>query len=206
MKISNMTAKTALEVQDTDVLVIEDGIDTKQITVAELREYLLSSGISKAMKIMINETLDNVAAALNAAKYVMSQTQYYKVSVVIPDDSGVIQISFKNAETDTWLTKDDLDVLFVTGGPSKIEIMVSNILTVPTNVEIIASEETVDMGIIKLQFTGLESNDIADITYDDVYITIPETEEYQYVLTIEPDLFSNAVPYVSEVVYVEDRR
>ncbi len=199
MKISNMTTKTALEIQDTDVLVIEDGEDTKQVTVAELRTYMLSSGISKTMKIMINETLDKVATALNTAKYIITQSQSYKVSVTINDDSGVIQLSLEDTETGTWLTQDGLNTLFTSDSHSVIEVNVDDILITPTAVEIISAEDATDIGIIKLQFTGLTHNNIASITYEDIYVTIPATEEYQYDFTIEPVLFTNNVPYVDDI-------
>ena len=54
MKIKDLTSKTSFEVNENDVLVIEDGEDTKQITVKEFREYLLGSGITKTTKMLIN--------------------------------------------------------------------------------------------------------------------------------------------------------
>lgn len=199
MKISNMTAKTALEIQDTDVLIIEDGEDTKQVTVAELRTYMLSSGISKAMKIMINETLDKITTALNTAKYVITQSKSYNVSITINDDSGVMQLSLEDTETGTWLTQDDLNALFTPDSHSVIEVNVDDILIAPTAVEIISAEDDTNIGIIKLQFTGLTHNNIANITYEDIYVTIPTTEEYQYNFITEPALFTNNVPYVDDI-------
>ncbi len=47
MKIKEMTAKTSLEIQVTDVFIIEDLEDTKQVSVAELVEYLFASDMAK---------------------------------------------------------------------------------------------------------------------------------------------------------------
>ena len=63
MKIKDMTTKTSLEVEDTDLLVIEDGEDTKSITVGEFKKLLnLSSdaNVQKTVKTIVNETLDNM--------------------------------------------------------------------------------------------------------------------------------------------------
>ena len=71
MKISNMTAKTSLEIQDTDVLVIEDQEDTKQVSIAALRDFL-NTTYEENTKKLINQTIDNVITLLQEAKYVIS--------------------------------------------------------------------------------------------------------------------------------------
>lgn len=47
MKIKEMTAKTSLEIQATDVFIIEDLEDTKQVSAAELVEYLFAGDMAK---------------------------------------------------------------------------------------------------------------------------------------------------------------
>ena len=64
MKIKNLTTKTSLEIEDSDVLVIEDMEGTKQITMQEFKEYLLNNGITKSTKMLINQMMDNVITSL----------------------------------------------------------------------------------------------------------------------------------------------
>ena len=47
MKIKEMTSKTSLEIQATDVFLIEDLEDTKQVSAAELVEYLFAGDMAK---------------------------------------------------------------------------------------------------------------------------------------------------------------
>ena len=59
MKINDMIAKTALEIQDTDILVIQDGEDTKQVSIADLKEYLcesLSINTKKIINLFLSKT------------------------------------------------------------------------------------------------------------------------------------------------------
>lgn len=46
MKIKSLTPKTALEVQPTDMFLIEDQEDTKQISAEELAKYLFENNIA----------------------------------------------------------------------------------------------------------------------------------------------------------------
>ena len=65
MKINDMTAKTSLEIQDTDILVIQDGEDTKQVSVADLRDFLNTTS-DKNVKKLINQTIDNIIVSLQS--------------------------------------------------------------------------------------------------------------------------------------------
>ena len=47
MKIKEMTSKTSLEIQASVVFLIEDLEDTKQVTAAELVEYLFAGDTAK---------------------------------------------------------------------------------------------------------------------------------------------------------------
>lgn len=207
MKINNMTAKTSLEIQDTDILVIQDGEDTKQVTVADLRTYMIASGLDKNTKTLINETLDNIAVSILASKYVVSELKSYTIKTWIDSVNGTIQIALKDA-MDKWLTVEDIFTLFATEDEHPIQVLiaeaylspeVSNILAFnaeyPDNID----SELVDAGFIRLQYNGLTQNEIAGITYDDIKISLAETEEFRYEFIGSPDLFENSVPYEESI-------
>lgn len=107
MKIHDLTTKKALEVELTDLLVIEDAEKTKAITVAEFMECV---GIhqDRPFKEMVNETLDKVIKSLEEAKYKFDYDQYFKLNIWIGSDSGNIQIAVLDTDTNKWLTRDEL--------------------------------------------------------------------------------------------------
>ena len=75
MKIQDMPSKESLEVQDTDLLVIEDIEDTKKITIKDLKEYLMKDeGIENKVKRYINNAIDNIVTALNESKLKIKET------------------------------------------------------------------------------------------------------------------------------------
>ena len=84
-----MTAKTSLEIQDTDILVIQDGEDTKQVSVADLRDFINITS-EKNTKKLINQTIDNVIASLQATKYVISELRSFMINSWIGSISGNI--------------------------------------------------------------------------------------------------------------------
>lgn len=213
-----MSAKTSLEIQDTDVLIIQDGEDTKQVSVGELRDYLVSRGVSKSTKMLINETLDNVINSLKASKYIISELITYTMNTVINDvESGDIFITLKNATTGKWLTAQDIVNLLVPneeGYLTKrfvIKVMIDDIFRDCVSYDVRDANEISDIipesniGYIKAHFDGLTQNEIAGITYEDILITVENTE-YTIVLPIEdvhdyefvgdPGLFNNNVPHV----------
>ena len=59
--------------------------------------------------------------------------------------------------------------------------------------------EASDAGFIKAHFNGLIPNEIAGITYNDIKLELPETEEYRYLFNGDPDSFANAVPYTESI-------
>ena len=99
MKIKDMTQKTFLEVEDSDLLVIEDAEDTKSITVSDLKKYL-ASDYDKNTKRIINQTLDNIIASLSASQYVLEKRKTYRINTWIGSTSGNIQITLKDIDTD----------------------------------------------------------------------------------------------------------
>lgn len=221
MKISNLTAKTSLEIQETDILVIEDAEGTKQVTVKEFKEYLMNNGITKSTKMLINDMMDNVINSLKASKYVISELITHKMNVTINDvASGDIYITLQNVGTEKWLTREEIETLLAPneeGFYTKnfvINVMVADAYVPCTEYSIHDANEINDVtpegniGYIRAHYEGLTQNEIAGITYDDIMITLEDTEltivlpvedvhEYQFVG--DPDMFNNNVPYTQSI-------
>lgn len=200
MKIKSLAQKTVLEIADNDVLVIEDEQDTKQITVADLREYFLSSGVDTNTKKLINQTLENISASLLAAKYVVSELLTYEVSAWI-ENLEYITIALR--KDGSWLTTTEIFNLFADADMSAIKVLVADTyVTADSNViedGILKSDTTMTVGTVKLHFAGLTQNEVAGITYDDIEIELEETEEFRYEFTGVPELFSNDISYVEDI-------
>ena len=215
MKINDMIAKTALEIQDTDILVIQDGEDTKQVSVADLKEYLCES-LSINTKKIINQTIDNIIASLQATKYVVSVLRTFMINSWIGSTSGNIQMSIKDIDNDKWLTVDEIIALTnpnEDGEPQNdfsIKVMVGDVLKNAESytVKRFTAEhpsgtnqvlEDSDAGFIKAHFEGLTQNEIANIKFDNIKIELQETEEYRYIFTTDENSFANAVSYVENI-------
>ena len=215
MKINDMIVKTALEIQDTDILVIQDGEDTKQVSIADLKEYLCES-LNINTKKIINQTIDNIIASLQATKYVVSVLRTFMINSWIGSTSGNIQMSIKDIDNDKWLTVDEIIALTnpnENGEPQNdfsIKVMVGDVLknaesyTVkrftaehPSGTNQILEDS--DAGFIKAHFEGLTQNEIANIKFDNIKIELQETEEYRYIFTTDENSFANAVSYVENI-------
>lgn len=221
MKISNLTAKTSLEIDENDVLVIEDKEDTKQVSVKEFKEYLINNGITKSTKMLINEMMDNVINSLKASKYIISELLTYKMNTTIYDaTSGDVYITLKNVNTDKWLTKKDIEALLVPDEEGLftknfiINVLVADVYVQSSSYSIHdANEENEvvpegNIGYIKAHFDGLTQNEIAGITYDDIMVTtentemtiiIPIEDNHEYEFIGDPELFNNNVPYTQSI-------
>lgn len=220
MKISNLTSKTAIEIQDTDILVIEDSAETKKITVKEFRDYLMNNGITKSTKMLINEMMDSVIHSLQASKYVISELLTFKMNTVINDAAlGDIFITLKDVNTDKWLTGDEIKALLMPDADGQysrdfiINVLVDNVYVKSISYSIHDASEVSDIvpegniGYIKAHF-DLDQNQIAGITYDDIMITMDDTEvtfvlpiedKHEYKFVGDPDYFNNRVPYVQNI-------
>ena len=220
MKIKNLNTKTSLEIEESDVLVIEDGEDTKQITVKEFKEYLIKNGISKNTKILINQMMDNVIESLKASKYVISELLTYKMNTTVSDVDGTIYITLQDTRTDKWLTAKDIEALLF---PNDDDVYTkSYVISVLVNDAYVRCssysihdgnkiDEVVpegNIGYIKAHFDGLTQNDVANITYDKIMITIEDTEiviaipvedMHEYEFVGDPDMFNNNVPFVQNI-------
>ena len=72
-----------------------------------------------------------------------------------------------------------------------------NVISVLKNAKTVL--EASNAGFIKAHFDGLMPNEIAGITYDDIKLELPETEEYKYLFNGDPNSFANAVPYIDSI-------
>ena len=208
MKINNMTAKTSLEIEDSDILVIQDGEDTKQVSVGEFKEFLINSSETNTKK-LINQTLDNVIASLTASKYDVSVLKTYTIGAWIGSTSGNVQIILKDNDTNKWLTEAELND-FVAKEEFNVYLMIKDLLVSATAfvVKDFVTEhptgtnpvlEADNAGFIKAHFDNLTQNEIANITCDDVIIHQKDTEDFRYMFNHDKDSFTNSVPYVESV-------
>jgi hypothetical protein len=197
MKIKSLTQKTMLEINDNDVLVIEDEHETKHVTVADLREYLMLSGVTETKK-LINQTLDAISESLLSIKFVMQETKAYEVVVTIVDTENV-HLNLKDTSTGNFLTGEEL-VTLLFNNDYTIQMSVDNVYEVPDIVPVIVeTEEDVPIGVIKAHFANLAQNAVAVVTYSDIEFIIPETETIKYQFITSSEAFTNNVPYVEDV-------
>ena len=208
MKINNMTAKTSLEIEDSDILVIQDGEDTKQVSVGEFKKFLIDSSEINSKK-LINQTLDNVIASLTASKYDVSVLKTYTIGAWIGSTSGNVQIILKDNDTNKWLTEAELNN-FVAKEEFNVYLMINDLLVSATSfgVKDFVTEhptgtnpvlEADNAGFIKAHFDNLTQNEIANITCDDVIIHQKDTEDFRYMFNHDKDSFTNSVSYVESV-------
>ena len=208
MKINNMTAKTSLEIEDSDILVIQDGEDTKQVSVGEFKEFLINSSETNTKK-LINQTLDNVIASLTASKYDVSVLKTYTIGAWIGSTSGNVQIILKDNDTNKWLTEAELND-FVAKEEFNVYLMIKDLLVSATSfvVKDFVTEHPIgtnpvleadNAGFIKAHFDNLTQNEIANITCDDVIIHQKDTEDFRYTFNHDKDSFTNSVSYVESV-------
>ena len=215
MKINDMTAKTSLEIQDTDILIIQDGEDTKQVSVADLRDFLNITS-DKNTKKLINQTIDNIIASLQATKYIVSELRSFMINSWIGSTSGNIQIAIKDLDNNKWLTANEIvkltnpDENGIAQNDFIIKVMIAGVYNIAVSYTIMDFNtehpsgtntilEASDAGFIKAHFNGLMPNEIAGITYSDIKLELPETKEYRYLFNVDPDSFANAVPYTNSI-------
>lgn len=218
MKISNLTTKTSIEIQDTDLLVIEDAAETKSVTIKEFREYLMNNGITKSTKLLINEMVDNFISSLQSAKFLVSDLFTYVMNVTINDaESGDILIALKDNNTDKWLAVEDMVALLAPnedGYATKefvINVLIDDVYVKSSSYTIYDASALAEIvpegsvGYIVAHFDGLTQNQIASISYDDIIITLesnevtislPIEDRHEYNFVGDLDLFKNNVSYI----------
>lgn len=218
MKIKDMVSKTSLEVQDTDLLVIEDEEDTKSITVSALKE-LLNDNTIRIAKNVVNEAIDNIIIALQNCKFTFMETKEYLINTWIGSTSGNVQIAVKNITDDKWLTVQDFIAMMQLDEETQIstydftiEVKIADAWQTAVsytikdyntehaggdNINAVLSSS--NAGFIKAHFDNLTQNEIAGITYDDIRLTFPDNAKYKHVFNVDENSFANAVPYVEEI-------
>lgn len=220
MKIKNLTAKTSLEIDDSDVLVIEDQEGTKQITIKEFKDYLMNNGVTKSTKMLINQMMDNVITSLQASKYIITDLLTYQMNTTISDIDGDIYITLKSVATEKWLSAEEIVNLLVPNEEQMltksfvISVLIDDVYVRCESYSIHDASEIDEVvpegniGYIKAHFEGLTQNDVAGITYDDIVITVEDTEVtivlpiedmHEYAFVGDPELFNNNVSYVSNI-------
>ena len=223
MKIHDMTTKTTLEVQDTDLLIIEDEEDTKAITVSSFKEVMANYSDGRAKK-FINATLDKIIVALQNVKYGLTKLRQYITYVRIDSELGDVSVAMKDLTTNQWLTVDEINSVTSLIGENgfasfKVQMLIADMYEEATyynlrrfvdlyeesiSTELDQELYDADAGVIVAHFAGLTQNEIAGVTYDDVVVTLP-IEEFEFELSAEDalqfkfmtdkDLFVNNVPY-----------
>ena len=223
MKIHDMTQKTTLEVQDTDLLIIEDEEDTKAITVSAFKEVMSSYSDGRAKK-FINATIDKIIVALQNVKYGLTKLRQYVVYTRIDSSVGDVYIALKDLSTNKWLTSEEIMAATLLAGENgfasfKVRMLVAEMYEEATaytmqrfadlyaeNIQTELDQELLDAdaGVVMAHFAGLTQNEIAGVTYDDIAVTLP-IEEFEFELdaedplqfkfTTDKDLFVNNVPY-----------
>ena len=220
MKIKNLTTKTSLEIEDSDVLVIEDMEDTKQITIKEFKDYLLNNGITKSTKMLINQMMDNVIGSLQASKYIITDLLTYQMNTTIADINGDVYITLKSVAKDKWLTPEEIVNLLIPNEEEQltksfvISVLIDDVYVKCSSYSIHDASELDEIvpegnvGYIKAHFDGLTQNEVAGITYDDIVITVEDTEVtvvlpiedmHEYAFVGDPSLFNNNVSYVTNI-------
>lgn len=221
MKIKNMTSKSSIEINDTDILIIEDNEDTKQVSVKEFREHLLTQGINRNTKLLINDMLDNVINSLKSSKFIVSEFITHKMNVIVTaSDTCDVFIALQNMMTEKWLTADEIHALQLPNdeGLTTREIIVSiatnDVFTQCTGYTILDASEISDfspkenLGYIKAHFEDLTKNEMASVTHNDIVVTLKDTEivielpiedKHTYEFITDPDMFNNNVSYVQQI-------
>lgn len=110
MKLQSLKTKTAIEISDDDLLLIEDREDTKTITVGQFKS-MISAYSETRFKRLFNECIDRVIATCEQVKFDFPIQKHYLMNIWIGSTSGNIQIAFKDILTNHWLTRDELVTL-----------------------------------------------------------------------------------------------
>lgn len=217
-KISDFVEKTPLEVEDTDLLAIEDLEDTKKITIATLKEILRPIQ-ENFVKQIVNDTIDRISEKILEAKWDILEyiTYQYQINTWIGSDSGNIQISLLDLQKMKWLTREELEELFIVTDDitHKIQVMINHTWETPVSMRILSFNEEHeaaadinkwmaddDAGFLKIHFDNLTANEISRIIYEDIKIEVNTTDEMvKYEFLISRDSFANSVPYTADIPF-----
>lgn len=188
MKLQSLKTKTAIEVTDDDLLVIEDREDTKTITVGQFKALMNAFSETK-FKQLFNECIDRVISVCEKAKFEFPIQRSYLMNIWIGSTSGNIQIALKDIPTNHWLTRDELVTLVMDERGNmqsdfKVQLFINGVYREANYYQLLnfvdhhdrsANEWLYDTnaGFIKAAFgSDFEQNDIAAIRPYDVIVSI----------------------------------
>lgn len=209
--IDELAEKLASEVEDSNLMVIADEESAKKITIGELKQVLRSVD-DYFVKAVINETIDRITKALQDAKWEFPNyvTKRYKMNTWIGSASGNIQITLLDMEANKWLTREEIVELFE--NEHSIKVRIGKLLEEPVSIRVLSfceeheEPETInpwlaadDAGFLKIHFDGLTNNQISQIIYEDINITMKDTEEIKYEFFYSRDSFVNSVSYEARI-------
>ncbi len=224
VKLTSLKTKTAIEVTDDDLLLIEDKEDTKTITVDQFK-IAIGAYTEAKVKALFNECLDNVTKALEKVKFIIPVQRRFATNIWIGSDSGNIQITLRDLNTGKWLNRNDLVSLLLDENGNitndfSVKVLAGGIYNTAKSYQLLNfvdyhsrndNEWLFDdnAGFIKASFENLTHNAIAGIQYDSVEIHInnrtlisdeeEKPQEYNFVFINSPSSFANAVQYESMI-------
>ena len=211
--ITDLVEKLAPEVEDSNVLIIEDVESAKKITIGELKKVFRPVQ-ERFVKEIINETIDRITERLLEAKWEFTDyiTKTYKMNTWIGSASGNIQISLLDTEINKWLTREEIEELLK--NQYSIKVYIGSMWEEPVSIRVLSfceeheDPESInewmaadDAGFIKIHLDGLTNNQISQIIYEDIEITMVDNaeENIRYEFIYARDSFANAVPYEAKI-------
>lgn len=188
MKLQSLKTKTAIEVTDDDLLVIEDREDTKTITVGQFK-ILMNAFSEVRVKHIFNECIDRMCAAFEQAKFTFPEKRNYLVNTWIGSTSGNVQIALRDISTNQWLTREELVALIMDERGNmqmdfSVKLFAGDVYHEAESYQLLnfvdyhdrsANEWLYDSnaGFIKVAFgDDFENNEIAAIRASDIEVTI----------------------------------
>jgi len=225
VKLASLKTKTAIEVTDDDLLIIEDIEDTKTITVEQFK-LLMNAYTDTRVKTLFNECIDRVNEALEKAKFVLPIYRKFLVNSWIGSTSGNVQISLKDLETNKWLTREELVALIIDkdgnfSNDFKVRLFADGVYNNAQFYQLLPFREyhdrsanewlyDSDAGFIKASFGTFEQNTIAAIQSGDIIVTIENRtienededsteKEYCFIFVTDKNSFANSVKFMSKI-------
>lgn len=211
--LTDLEEKLATEVEDDNLLLIEDAESSKKIKISEFMK-VLSPLQERFIKEIINETIDRISSSLLDAKWQFAEyvTKRYKMNTWIGSTSGNIQITLLDTEANKWLTREQIEELLE--NKHTIQVYIDSLWEEPVSVRVLSfceeheQPESVnawlaadDAGFLKIHLDGLTNNQISQIIYEDIKITMESEEDSntRYEFLPARDSFLNSVPYEARV-------
>ena len=224
MRLVDMTKKTSIEVEDTDLLIIEDGEDTKAITYSDLKQAILTNIPDETeIKRMINNVLDKLIDKLADIKYDIRQHFIYTVWQSIHNivNSGNNQygiwLSLYDELEHKYLTKEEIENLTdISTGESNTavdfdisvtineEVFFCDVYSIGSfseNFAELASDDLINnnAGYIMVTFNDLTHNQFAQLTYDALEVSLPGNENADFSFVVSEDRFVNDIEYQENI-------